>query len=128
MAGKLTERSIKWQLCYDVSARTWWMHVRGAEMRGPGYRVPGPPQLANERPECKHHYKTLLRQAAEKQLDGRPREIEASSTNPLLGGKSCGGISCRVLTSAPPDFLQTLYQGARQKRSGGSQSDMCVLT
>ncbi|KAI4808269.1 hypothetical protein KUCAC02_000333 [Chaenocephalus aceratus] len=25
MAGTLTERSIKWQLCYDVSARTWWM-------------------------------------------------------------------------------------------------------
>ncbi|KAF3698009.1 Nuclear factor 1 B-type [Channa argus] len=25
MAGKLTERSIKWQLCYDMSARTWWM-------------------------------------------------------------------------------------------------------
>lgn len=29
MAGKLTERSIKWQLCYDMSARTWWM-VSGA--------------------------------------------------------------------------------------------------
>uniref|UniRef100_A0A3P9AZT7 Nuclear factor 1 n=1 Tax=Maylandia zebra TaxID=106582 RepID=A0A3P9AZT7_9CICH len=25
MAEKLTERSIKWQLCYDISARTWWM-------------------------------------------------------------------------------------------------------
>lgn len=25
MAGKLTETSIKWQLCYDMSARTWWM-------------------------------------------------------------------------------------------------------
>lgn len=29
MAGKLTERSIKWQLCYDMTARTWWM-VSGA--------------------------------------------------------------------------------------------------
>ncbi|XP_029562366.1 nuclear factor 1 A-type isoform X8 [Oncorhynchus tshawytscha] len=25
MAGKTTEGSIKWQLCYDISARTWWM-------------------------------------------------------------------------------------------------------
>lgn len=29
MAGTLTERSIKWQLCYDMTARTWWM-VSGA--------------------------------------------------------------------------------------------------
>nr|XP_046246571.1 nuclear factor 1 A-type isoform X1 [Scatophagus argus]XP_046246572.1 nuclear factor 1 A-type isoform X1 [Scatophagus argus]XP_046246573.1 nuclear factor 1 A-type isoform X1 [Scatophagus argus] len=25
MAGKTSEGSIKWQLCYDISARTWWM-------------------------------------------------------------------------------------------------------
>ncbi|XP_006790361.1 nuclear factor 1 A-type isoform X2 [Neolamprologus brichardi] len=25
MAGKSSEGSIKWQLCYDISARTWWM-------------------------------------------------------------------------------------------------------
>ncbi|XP_055074401.1 nuclear factor 1 A-type isoform X2 [Misgurnus anguillicaudatus] len=25
MAAKTTEGSIKWQLCYDISARTWWM-------------------------------------------------------------------------------------------------------
>ena len=25
MAGLPAERSIKWQLCYDVTARTWWM-------------------------------------------------------------------------------------------------------
>ncbi|XP_041861824.1 nuclear factor 1 A-type isoform X2 [Melanotaenia boesemani] len=25
MAGKSAEGSIKWQLCYDISARTWWM-------------------------------------------------------------------------------------------------------
>ncbi|XP_036407232.1 nuclear factor 1 B-type-like isoform X4 [Megalops cyprinoides] len=25
MAGKATDGSIKWQLCYDMSARTWWM-------------------------------------------------------------------------------------------------------
>lgn len=24
-AGKGSEGSIKWQLCYDISARTWWM-------------------------------------------------------------------------------------------------------
>lgn len=25
MTGKPAEGSIKWQLCYDMSARTWWM-------------------------------------------------------------------------------------------------------
>ncbi|XP_006061325.1 nuclear factor 1 B-type isoform X5 [Capricornis sumatraensis] len=25
MAGKTSDSSIKWQLCYDMSARTWWM-------------------------------------------------------------------------------------------------------
>ncbi|XP_061680742.1 nuclear factor 1 A-type isoform X2 [Syngnathoides biaculeatus] len=25
MAGKSAEGSVKWQLCYDISARTWWM-------------------------------------------------------------------------------------------------------
>lgn len=25
MAGKASDSSIKWQLCYDMSARTWWM-------------------------------------------------------------------------------------------------------
>ncbi|XP_041133516.1 nuclear factor 1 A-type isoform X11 [Polyodon spathula] len=25
MAGKPSDGSIKWQLCYDISARTWWM-------------------------------------------------------------------------------------------------------
>ncbi|XP_034271101.1 nuclear factor 1 A-type isoform X3 [Pantherophis guttatus] len=25
MAGKTSDGSIKWQLCYDISARTWWM-------------------------------------------------------------------------------------------------------
>ncbi|XP_053750603.1 nuclear factor 1 A-type isoform X3 [Panthera pardus] len=25
MAGKASDGSIKWQLCYDISARTWWM-------------------------------------------------------------------------------------------------------
>ncbi|XP_038650254.1 nuclear factor 1 A-type isoform X3 [Scyliorhinus canicula] len=25
MAGKPSDSSIKWQLCYDISARTWWM-------------------------------------------------------------------------------------------------------
>ncbi|XP_058886067.1 nuclear factor 1 B-type isoform X5 [Acipenser ruthenus] len=25
MAGKASDGSIKWQLCYDMSARTWWM-------------------------------------------------------------------------------------------------------
>lgn len=25
MAIKMNERSVKWQLCYDVTARTWWM-------------------------------------------------------------------------------------------------------
>uniref|UniRef100_A0A4W3K786 Nuclear factor 1 n=2 Tax=Callorhinchus milii TaxID=7868 RepID=A0A4W3K786_CALMI len=25
MAGKSSDSSIKWQLCYDISARTWWM-------------------------------------------------------------------------------------------------------
>nr|XP_042127285.1 nuclear factor 1 B-type isoform X7 [Peromyscus maniculatus bairdii] len=25
MAGKTADSSIKWQLCYDMSARTWWM-------------------------------------------------------------------------------------------------------
>lgn len=25
MAAKTSEGSIKWQLCYDISARTWWM-------------------------------------------------------------------------------------------------------
>lgn len=26
MSGKkLTERTVKWQLCYDMTARTWWM-------------------------------------------------------------------------------------------------------
>ncbi|MEQ2162782.1 hypothetical protein GOODEAATRI_023324 [Goodea atripinnis] len=25
MAAKGSEGSIKWQLCYDISARTWWM-------------------------------------------------------------------------------------------------------
>ncbi|GAA6100102.1 nuclear factor 1 A-type isoform X2 [Tachysurus ichikawai] len=27
MAAKTSEGSIKWQLCYDISARTWWMGV-----------------------------------------------------------------------------------------------------
>ncbi|XDV22476.1 hypothetical protein PO909_027362 [Leuciscus waleckii] len=27
MAAKTSEGSIKWQLCYDISARTWWMRV-----------------------------------------------------------------------------------------------------
>ncbi|KFO30460.1 Putative palmitoyltransferase ZDHHC21 [Fukomys damarensis] len=27
MAGKTSDSSIKWQLCYDMSARTWWMVV-----------------------------------------------------------------------------------------------------
>ncbi|KAL4000134.1 dishevelled associated activator of morphogenesis [Sarotherodon galilaeus] len=27
MAGKSSEGSIKWQLCYDISARTWWMGI-----------------------------------------------------------------------------------------------------
>lgn len=25
MAGKTADSSIKWQLCYDMTARTWWM-------------------------------------------------------------------------------------------------------
>lgn len=25
MAGKTADGSIKWQLCYDMTARTWWM-------------------------------------------------------------------------------------------------------
>lgn len=25
MAGKAADGSIKWQLCYDMTARTWWM-------------------------------------------------------------------------------------------------------
>ncbi|KAK1806077.1 hypothetical protein P4O66_013123 [Electrophorus voltai] len=25
MAAKTSEGSVKWQLCYDISARTWWM-------------------------------------------------------------------------------------------------------
>ncbi|GLD62967.1 nuclear factor 1 A-type, partial [Lates japonicus] len=29
MAGKTSEGSIKWQLCYDISARTWWMPPLG---------------------------------------------------------------------------------------------------
>ncbi|KFO23173.1 Nuclear factor 1 A-type [Fukomys damarensis] len=28
MAGKASDGSIKWQLCYDISARTWWMYQK----------------------------------------------------------------------------------------------------
>ncbi|CAL8241779.1 unnamed protein product [Merluccius merluccius] len=27
MTGKPCERTVKWQLCYDTSARTWWMQI-----------------------------------------------------------------------------------------------------
>ncbi|GAA6100891.1 nuclear factor 1 B-type isoform X1 [Tachysurus ichikawai] len=29
MAGKTADGSIKWQLCYDMTARTWWMEAPG---------------------------------------------------------------------------------------------------
>ncbi|CAL8327543.1 unnamed protein product [Lota lota] len=46
MTGKPCERAVKWQLCYDTSARTWWM-VSGppAVIGGRCVLAPGDPVL-----------------------------------------------------------------------------------
>lgn len=59
--------TVQQRLCRDPHSaseeRKW-----GAQ----GKRVPGPLLLANQRRECVHYYKTKLRQATEKQMDGSP--------------------------------------------------------
>lgn len=48
MAGKTSDSSIKWQLCYDMSARTWWM----VSLMWSHYFSPNPPPPPNFSPPC----------------------------------------------------------------------------